>query len=109
MIFVLCILKWDSQLLCSRLIEIEEVAEANEENAKEWREYKVRRDGVKRASPRPSGRQMRMLDQRLAGHGCRLLDAHQLEDGRSDVSELSVLHFLYLVTCIHDDERNIVQ
>ena len=39
----------------------------------------------------------RKLYERLAGHCCRLLYAHQLEDGRSHVCELSVLHFLYIV------------
>ena len=49
------------------------------------------------------------LDKCLTGHSCRLLDAHQLEDGRSNVCELSVLDFLHLVTCVHNDERYVVE
>ena len=52
---------------------------------------------------------MNVLDQCLASHGCRLLDAHELEDSRSYVSELTVLNLLNLVTCVHYDERNIVE
>ena len=45
----------------------------------------------------------------LAGHCSWLLDAHELEDCRSHVSELSVLDLLNLVTSVHYDEWNIVE
>ena len=50
-----------------------------------------------------------MLYERLAGHGSWLLNAHELEDCRSNVSKLSVLYLLNLVTCVHHDEWNIVE
>ena len=50
-----------------------------------------------------------MLYKRLACHSSRLLDAHQLEDCRSHVSELTVLHLLDRVTGVHHDERNVIQ
>ena len=45
----------------------------------------------------------------LAGHGSRLLDTHELEDCRSNVSKLTVLHFLHSVASINHDERYIVE
>ena len=51
----------------------------------------------------------RKLYERLAGHCCRLPDAHQLEDCRSHVSELTVLHLLNLVAGVHYDKWNIVE
>ena len=47
------------------------------------------------------------LDEGFSGHCSRLRDAHQLEDGRSHVGELSVLHFFY--ACIDYDELYGVQ
>ena len=57
--------------------------------------------------PRESN--VRRLDQRLAGHGSWLLDTHKLEDSRSNVSELTVLNRLNLLTSVHNDERNIIK
>lgn len=38
-----------------------------------------------------------LLDQALTGHIGRLLDAHDLEDGRSNVAELAILNLCLLV------------
>lgn len=38
-----------------------------------------------------------LLDQALASHIGRLLDAHDLEDGRSNVAELAILNLSLLV------------
>ena len=48
-------------------------------------------------------------DQWLRIHVCRLWKPHQLEDSRSHVAEGAVLHALYFVTGIDNNELNRIE
>lgn len=52
---------------------------------------------------------LKSLDQWLCIHVCRLWKPHQLEDGRSHVAEGTVLHALYFVTGIDNNELNRIE
>ena len=52
---------------------------------------------------------LKSSDQRLCIHVCRLWETHQLQDSRSHVAEGTVLHTLYFVAGIDNNELNRIE